>query len=125
MSDQHWQNNAIQFPRLLAEIVATQALDMPALAEAMNVDVAEVHELLERAQNEWEEIKTGRPADLAAALKDGKIGVVPDPMDGWVARSFGDATRFTASTPEAAALACWAAGQPQEVEQPPADAPRA
>lgn len=114
MSDQNWLNNAIQFPRLLAEIAATQSLDLQALAESMDVTIEELNDLFDRANNAWEDIKAGRPADLAAALKCGKIGVVPDPMHGWVARSFCDATRFTASTPEAAALACWTAGQPQE-----------
>lgn len=52
------------------------------------------------------------PGGLEAIMKDGKIGVVPDPMDGWVARSFGDATKFTGATPLDAATACWLAGQP-------------
>lgn len=53
-----WYDNSIQFPRLLAEIVATQdKLDLPALAESMDVTVEEINELLDRAQREWEVIK--------------------------------------------------------------------
>jgi hypothetical protein len=45
-----WDDNSIQFPRLLAEIMATQDdLDIAALAEVLD--------LFERAQNEWERIK--------------------------------------------------------------------
>lgn len=50
-----WSRNDIQFPRLLSEIVATQdKLDMPALAESMDLDVSEVGELFERAQTAWQ-----------------------------------------------------------------------
>lgn len=53
-----WENNSIQFPRLLAEICACQDdLDLNALADSMDLEVEEVCELLYRAQDEWEEIK--------------------------------------------------------------------
>lgn len=58
MSDAKWRDNAIQFPRLLAEISATQdTLDMQALADAMDLSVEEVNELFDRADTEWERIK--------------------------------------------------------------------
>ena len=57
MSNPNWKNNGIQFPRLLAEIVATQDnLDIPALATSMDLTVEEVNELFDRAQLAWEEI---------------------------------------------------------------------
>ena len=50
-----WRRDDIQFPRLLAEIVATQPnLDMAALALAMDLDVSQVDELFERADQVWE-----------------------------------------------------------------------
>lgn len=55
-----WKNNAIQFPRLLCEIMATQEnLDMQALAESMDLTVEQVGELFDRANDEWETIKQG------------------------------------------------------------------
>lgn len=114
MSNANWQNNAIQFPRLLCEIMASQEnLDLAALAESMDLSIDEVNELFDRANTAWESIKNGQPANLEFILMDGKIGVVPDPALGWVARSFGDATQHAATTPFAAAENCWAAGQPQ------------
>lgn len=61
-----WNVDAVQFPRLLAEIVATQdTLDVPALAASMDLTVADVGELFDRAQAEWERIKV-RPRRLSA-----------------------------------------------------------
>lgn len=59
MSDANWNNDAIQFPRLLAEIMATQEIDMNALAESMDLSVDEVNELFDRADQAWEDIKAG------------------------------------------------------------------
>lgn len=53
-----WNDNEIQFPRLLAEINATQELDLDILAESMDLSVDEVKELFERANNKFEDIKT-------------------------------------------------------------------
>jgi len=52
-----WEDNAIQFPRLLAEIVATQDLNLEELASSMDLELDDVNELLDRAQNAWEAIK--------------------------------------------------------------------
>lgn len=63
MCDTSWNNNANQFPRLLAEIMATQDhLDMAALAESMDLSIEEVSELFDRAQETWEQIKSSRYA---------------------------------------------------------------
>ncbi len=53
-----WDRDDIQFPRLLAEILATQEnLDMSALAESMDLSVEEVSSLFDRADKAWETIK--------------------------------------------------------------------
>lgn len=55
-----WDDNRIQFPRLLAEIAAaiefTPEQDQ-ALCEAMDLEMNEVAELFDRAQAEWDQIK--------------------------------------------------------------------
>lgn len=49
-----WDNDQIQFMRLLAEIVATQEnLDMDALAAEMDLEVEDVVALFDRAQETW------------------------------------------------------------------------
>lgn len=59
----NWENNAIQFPRLLAEIMATQdTLDIPALAESMDLSIDEVGELFDRANTAWERTKASNAA---------------------------------------------------------------
>lgn len=59
-SNKNWENSAIQFPRLLAEIMATQdKLDMESLANAMDLSVDEVSDLFDRADIAWESIKAG------------------------------------------------------------------
>jgi plasmid maintenance system antidote protein VapI len=52
-----WENDNVQFPRLLAEIVATQELDLTALAEAMDLSIEEINELFDRADIAWEMAK--------------------------------------------------------------------
>jgi len=52
-----WNNNSIQFPRLIAEIAATQELDLESLSESMDLTIDEVKELFERADVEFEAIK--------------------------------------------------------------------
>lgn len=57
-SKNNWKNNAIQFPRVIAEILATQpTLDFFALAHEMDLEMEDLNELLDRAQNEWDRIK--------------------------------------------------------------------
>lgn len=53
-----WDRDEVQFPRLLAEIMATQEdLDLEILAESMDLELALVSELFDRAQHEWELVK--------------------------------------------------------------------
>lgn len=68
MSNTTWNNNAIQFPRLLAEIMATQNLDMEALAESMDLDIAEINQLFDRADSAWEAIKAGEEPTITIDL---------------------------------------------------------
>lgn len=52
-----WENDSIQFPRLLSEIIATHELNLSVLAESMDLTVDDVNELMDRAQERWERIK--------------------------------------------------------------------
>jgi hypothetical protein len=53
-----WENDLVQFARLLCEIVATQEnLDAEALCESMDLSLDEVDELFERAHQVWEQAK--------------------------------------------------------------------
>lgn len=62
--DENWRNDAIQFPRLLAEVRAVGLTDeqYAGLAESMDLDRDEIDEVLERAEEEWEAIKDTTPA---------------------------------------------------------------
>lgn len=56
--DDRWNDNAIQFPRLLAEIAATVDLSPEQWGEllaSMDIETAELSELFDRAQTAWEE----------------------------------------------------------------------
>jgi hypothetical protein len=60
MNKDLWERDDVQFPRLLAEICATVDIsneDFEALCSSMDLEVAQVNELFDRAQNKWEEIK--------------------------------------------------------------------
>lgn len=53
-----WDCNDVQFPRLIAEINATQdGLDFDALAASMDLSVEDVESLFDRADQAWELIK--------------------------------------------------------------------
>jgi hypothetical protein len=53
-----WEDDGIQFPRLLSEIMATQdTLDMKEIAESMDLTVEDVSELFDRANTAWEAAK--------------------------------------------------------------------
>lgn len=59
MSDSKWEDNSLQFPRLLAEIYAVGLTDeqWTGLADSMDLELEFVNELFERAQEEWDAIK--------------------------------------------------------------------
>jgi hypothetical protein len=58
MALSNWERDDYQFPRLLAEIAATQdSLDIDALCESMDLVPGDIHELFDRAQMAWERIK--------------------------------------------------------------------
>lgn len=53
-----WEDDLVQFARLLREILATQdTLDIGVLADSMDLRREEVSELFERAHEVWEEAK--------------------------------------------------------------------
>lgn len=52
-----WEDDTIQFPRLLCEINATQQLDFNALAESMDLTIEEIGDLFDRADTAWEAAK--------------------------------------------------------------------
>jgi hypothetical protein len=57
-----WDDNLTQFARLLCEINATQDdLDLPALAESMDLEIGDVVELFDRADDVWELAKGNLP----------------------------------------------------------------
>ena len=50
-----WQNDKLQFARLLSEISATQdTLDLEVLATEMDLRIEEVNQLFDRAHHAWE-----------------------------------------------------------------------
>ena len=58
--DINWQNNSIQFPRLIAELQANGAIDGTVLlnvADSMDLNPREVDELISRAAEVWDDIK--------------------------------------------------------------------
>ncbi len=56
--NEKWNDDSIQFARLLAEINATQNdLDLRALAESMDLSIDEINELFDRADIAWEKVK--------------------------------------------------------------------
>ena len=56
-SDHPWDDDLIQFARLISEIEATQTLDIDALCESMDLSPADVTEIIDRAQSRWEGLK--------------------------------------------------------------------
>lgn len=60
MAKDLWDRDEIQFPRLLAEMVAIGVPgndDVKELCESMNLEEVDIAELLDRAQAEWERLK--------------------------------------------------------------------
>lgn len=64
MSNKNWNNNELQFARLIHEIDATQLVDWDEIAEQMDLYETEVRELVERANEvftgmaqEWNKTK--------------------------------------------------------------------
>ena len=56
-----WNNNAIQFPRLIAELEAAGAFTdevYKTLSESMGLEYARISELVDRAQFQWENAKS-------------------------------------------------------------------
>jgi len=60
-----WENNSIQFPRLIAEAEAAglwcDKVGVQLMAESMDLEVKEVFEIIERAQTVWDKIVADIP----------------------------------------------------------------
>ncbi len=79
--DDNWNNNAIQYPRLLAEISATQdSFDHASLCESMDLTKAEVNELFERAEVDWQYIKETRTAPAPTVVLHIEGGVIHEEL---------------------------------------------
>jgi hypothetical protein len=74
MSQENWLNDSIQFPRLISEIEAVGAFDLlqrdgtkiiDSIAISMDLEPWQIYELIDRAQQKWDSIKsqTFAPAD--------------------------------------------------------------
>lgn len=57
--NKNWANDAIQFPRLLAEIsyVGLNAHQLSLLRESMDLETEDIDALFDRAETRWQEIK--------------------------------------------------------------------
>ena len=56
MSNRNWNDNELQFARLIHEIDATQNIDWDEVAEQMDLYESEVRELVERANEVFTEM---------------------------------------------------------------------
>lgn len=69
-----WDNDTVQFARLLSEIAATQDLpDLALLLESMDLTLNQVEELFERAHQVWENAKV--EADRCVAAYDVELDI--------------------------------------------------
>ena len=59
MSNKKWNNNELQFARLIHEIDATQNIDWNAVAEQMDLYESEVRELVDRAHEVFTGVNQG------------------------------------------------------------------
>lgn len=59
MSNANFQDSAIQFPRLLTAILASQEIDWGSLVLTMGMSIEEIKEMFGRAEKAWENIEAG------------------------------------------------------------------
>lgn len=58
-ANKNWKNDHLQFARLLAEAVATGAITITdELMETMDLNQNQINEILDRAQNAWDKVKS-------------------------------------------------------------------
>jgi len=71
MSNELWKENSVQFPRLIAEIVAAGVPDAcwEEVVNSMDITYEELNELQDRAQEEWESIKNRHCPPIKTAEK--------------------------------------------------------
>ena len=56
----NWERNWIQFPRLIRSMVLTQSLDVPAIAEHLDLSLTQVYALIKRADDEMARVQEMR-----------------------------------------------------------------
>ena len=75
MTQENWLNDSIQFPRLISEIEAVGAFDLlqrdgmkviDSIAISMDLEPWEIYELIDRAQQKWDLIRSQTFAPAAA-----------------------------------------------------------
>lgn len=62
--EENWKNDSIQFPRLIAELQAVGVFNNTVIAdlkEAMDLTESEIQDLIDRACEQWDEIKQNTP----------------------------------------------------------------
>lgn len=61
MKKDNWNNNIIQFPRLISELnaVGLDEINWKDLCESMGLEKDQIQELIDRAEKEWIRIKYG------------------------------------------------------------------
>jgi len=65
-----WENNEVQFARLLCELMAND--NIPDTAKSMDLEMKDIHELLDRAHTVWERAKIeGSPTPYEMDAKEG------------------------------------------------------
>ena len=70
----NWDNNTIQFPRLIAELQMAGAFTtevMEALKDSMDLQESDIDELIARAEVLWDKIKE----DTQREVKKGNYGI--------------------------------------------------
>lgn len=64
----NWDNDEIQFPRLIAELKGAGAFTpevLSAVAASMDLELLDVHELIERAVTAWDRVVQNTTAEEA------------------------------------------------------------
>lgn len=54
-----WNDNHVQFARLICEVFSNSQIDMEAVAESMDINIADIRNLVDRAEVEWTRAKQG------------------------------------------------------------------
>ncbi len=95
-----WQNDRVQFARLLTELVANE-YDIDAAADSMEISSEELDELFERAHKAWEAAKRN-----VQDVHD--LGELPPGGSGWL--TVNNVSVLVARHDEGVAISCYKLG---------------